>query len=117
MRIQNQMSDDAVLAELGRRIARQRLDHDLTQPQLAAAAGVSRSTIVRLEAGQSVALSGLLRVLRTLGLLEGLEALVPEPLPSPLALLERAGRERQRASGSHRERGSEDSGGWRWGTQ
>jgi len=116
MQIENSWTDATVLAELGRRLARLRLDRNLTQQQLADEAGVSRHTVLRLEDGHSVTLTALLRVLRAHGLLEGLEALVPEPLPSPIEQLERKGRQRRRASGSHGRSGARDADRWEWGT-
>jgi putative transcriptional regulator len=116
MEFRNQLTDDATLRELGSRIARWRLDRNMTQQELADEAGVSRITVARAERGQSVTLSALVRILRGLGLLENMEALVPEPLPSPIAQLEREGNRRQRAAGAHRTRESTDTGPWRWGT-
>ena len=117
MRFGNQLTDAAALQELGHRFARLRLDRNLTQQQLADEAGVSRHTLLRLEDGQSVTLSALLRILRALGLLEGLEALVPEPLPSPLAQLQRHTSQRRRASGLAEGREPQaGSSTWRWGT-
>lgn len=115
MRFTNELTDDTALAELGSRLAQMRLDLDLTQQQLADEAGISRHTLLRLEDGHSVTLSALLRALRALELLDGLESLVPEPLPSPLAQLEHQRGQRQRASGSHTNRGDEP-GTWEWGT-
>ena len=92
-------TDDAVLAALGERLAQRRLRRDLTQQQLADEAGVSRRTLVRLEAGESTQLTNLVRVLRALGLLENLPALVPAPGPSPLQQLRNRGKRRKRASG------------------
>ncbi|MGD0196540.1 MAG: helix-turn-helix transcriptional regulator [Solirubrobacteraceae bacterium] len=118
MEIRSELSDQALLAEIGRRLQTQRLDRNLTQDELAAEAGVSRDTVARLERGQSVSLSHALRILRALALLEGLAALIPEPLPSPLEQLERAGRRRRRAAGSHAtQRNEEPGGGWSWGTR
>lgn len=91
-------SDDALLGELGRRLARERLQRDLTQAALAEEAGLSLSTVRRLEGGQGCNLSALLRVLRVLGLLANLEALVPAQPPSPLQALEHDGAQRRRAS-------------------
>jgi hypothetical protein len=70
--------------------------------------------VERLEAGESTQLSSLIRILRALGLLDRFEALVPEPLPSPIEQLQLQGKQRQRASG----RSAEDEpaeGGWTWG--
>lgn len=115
MRFTNELTDDATLNELGDRIARLRLDRNQTQQQLADEAGLSRHTLLRLEDGHSVALSALLRTLRALELLDGLETLIPEPLPSPLQQLEREGGRRQRASGTQADDGV-DPGQWEWGT-
>jgi transcriptional regulator with XRE-family HTH domain len=98
MQIINALSDDTVLEEIGRRLQRHRLDRNTTQGRLAREAGVSTPTLQRLEAGSSVQLVSLLRVLRALELLDHLEMLVPELGVRPMELLERKGRRRQRAS-------------------
>jgi transcriptional regulator with XRE-family HTH domain len=116
MEIRNELADEAALAEIGRRLARWRLDRNMTQQQLAAEAGVSRDTVQSLERGQNVTVVGLVRLLRALGLLEGLEKLVPEPLPSPIEQLERAERRRRRAAGAHARPDTERPGRWEWGT-
>lgn len=112
MRISNELSDDAVMAEWGQRLQRHRLDRNVTQAQLAEEAGVSTPTVQRLEAGSSVQLGSLLRVLRALGLLDQAEALVPPPGVRPMQLLEHDGKRRQRASGS-RDEGPDEP--WTWG--
>jgi transcriptional regulator with XRE-family HTH domain len=116
MNIHNQLTDEAVLGELGLRLARLRLDRNLTQAEIAAEAGVSRDTVRRLERGHSVAVSGLLRVLRALELLEGFDTLIPAPLASPIEQLERASGQRQRASGTSGGRRGDEPRGWQWGT-
>lgn len=52
MRIGKDTTDEAVLRELGRRLAQVRLGKNLTQAQLAAKAGVSKRTVERLEVGE-----------------------------------------------------------------
>ena len=89
---------DDVLAELGERLARHRLNRNLTQDQLAREAGVSKRTIIRLEKGESSQLTNLIRVLRALGLLGHLDTLVATPLVSPIEALTVRSRERRRAS-------------------
>ncbi len=106
-------TDDALIQEIGSRVQRMRLDRDWTQQQLADEAGVSRPTLARLEGGASVQLTSLLRVLRVLDLLGNVDALVPEPGPSPMALLERQGKVRQRASGKTGQTSGEEP--WTWG--
>jgi transcriptional regulator with XRE-family HTH domain len=113
MPIQRLMSDEALLQELGQRIARLRLDRNLTQAQLADQAGISKRTLERLEAGAAATqLSLFLRVLRQLDLLERLELLIPEPQPSPLALLKLQQSGRKRAS---RRRVATPASTWTWG--
>ena len=100
MKIESQLTDDSILKELGARLTGARLGCNLTQAALAEQAGVSKRTVERLESGEvATHLSGFLRVCRVLGLLEGLEALVPVPTASPMEQLKLHGRKRQRASG------------------
>jgi len=106
-------SDEAILAEIGDRVAAARLSRNLTQAALARDAGVSKRTLERLEAGESAQLTSLLRVLRALDLLGGLDALLPPPRPGPIELLEAGGRPRQRASGSRAEQETPGEP-WRW---
>src|SRR5579859_7105700 len=114
MRITRQTTDAAVLTEIGRRLARLRLERNLTQVQLATAAGVSKSTVQRLESGDvSPQLSGFIRVCRVLDLGERLELLVPEPLPSPVEQLKLGGKRRKRASRAKAARPGPQK--WQWG--
>lgn len=118
MKFENRVSDDSCLQEIGERMARVRLNRNQTQADLAREAGVSLRTVVRLEQGESVQLTNLLRVLRALDLLANLETLVPEPAESPLQQLKRQGRLRRRASSPRTSAGSEPAGeesNWSWG--
>ncbi len=116
MRLAIYATDDAVLRELGGRLARLRLDRNLTQAQLAERAGVSKRTVERLESGSvATQLSGFIRVCRVLGLVERFDLLVPEPAPSPIEQLKLRGRRRQRAS--TRKRARAVSGKWQWGDE
>ena len=99
MKITKQATDEAILSELGGRLAQVRLERNLTQAQLAGQAGVSKRTVERLESGAvATQLSGFIRVCRVLNLVERFDLLVPEPVPSPVAQLKLQGRKRQRAS-------------------
>ena len=118
MNITSLNTDDAVLAELGARLARTRLERNVTQAQLAADAGVGTATVERIEAGEPVKVTSLIRVLRVLGLLEGLDRLVPEPTPSPIEQLKLHGRRRRRAAPARVAGGDdEEPGPWRWGDE
>jgi transcriptional regulator with XRE-family HTH domain len=116
MKITKQTTDEAILAELGGRLAKIRLDRNLTQAELATQAGVSKRTIERLETGAvATQLSGFIRVCRVLDVIERFELLVPEPVPSPVAQLKLAGRKRQRASTAKPNRPTGTK--WQWGPE
>lgn len=93
------MSDNAVLAEMGRRVQGYRLNLNLTQAEVAEKAGVSRRALQNLEGGESYTVAILIRVLRALGRVDALDSFLPEPGLSPLQLARLKGRERKRASG------------------
>jgi transcriptional regulator with XRE-family HTH domain len=117
MRISPQLADEAILRELGSRLAAARLARNLTQAALAEEAGVSKRTVERLESGEVAArLSGLVRVCRALGIADRLEALVPSPAISPVEQLKLAGRRRKRASGS-RSAKRPAKRKWTWGDE
>ncbi len=103
------MSDRAILREIGRRLRRRRLDRNLTQQALADTAGISRPTVSDIERGAPAGVLTLIQVLRALGGLEELDAFVPDPGLSPLALAKLKGKERQRASRSTTEKDKEES--------
>lgn len=114
--MQDIFSDEQILAELGDRLARARLDRQLTQAQLAEQAGVSKRTLERLEAGDSTQLLTLIRVLRVLGLVSALDSALPEAQIRPLEMLKMKGQQRQRASrsrGQISEPARDDD--WQWG--
>lgn len=115
MRFTNELVESAVMRELGERVARQRLARNLRQTELAHEAGVSRSALQRLEGGEPVGVSVLIRVLRSLGLAENLEALLPAAEPEPIELLENRGRARQRARRTARS--DRPTGPWQWGDE
>ena len=113
MKISINATDDSILNALGERLARHRLDKNLTQAQLAQQAGVSKRTVERLEAGGSAQLSSLIRLCRALSLLPQFEALIPETPPSPIAQLKLRGKDRQRAS--VKKATSRSTRKWEWG--
>lgn len=108
------LSDDAILREVGARLAAARLALNLTQAKLADEAGISTRTLVRLEAGEvATQLSGFVRVCRALGLLDRLDAMLPEGRPGPIEQLKLEGRRRRRASS--RKTPASKAGKWKWG--
>jgi len=115
MDISKLLTDDAILAEIGRRIARYRIDSQVTQADMAEQAGVSKRTVERVEAGASAQFLSIIRILRVLDLLQGLDHLVPEPGPRPMDLLKQKGKVRQRASSSRRSNQAPKK--WSWGDE
>lgn len=76
--------------ELGDRLRSCRLQRRLEQTELAERAGISDRTVRSLEKGAGSSVESLLRVMKALGILEGLNALVPPgPTIDPLILLKR----------------------------
>lgn len=97
MDITQQSTDSTTLQEIGARLAQYRLNRNLTQEQLAREAGVSLSTLNRMESGKSSQTTNLIRVLRALDLLANIDLIVPPPAISPLQQLQLEGKTRKRA--------------------
>jgi len=111
MRIET-WTDEAILTEIGKRLRAERLNRNITIEALAKRAGVSVKTIRNLEDGENHSVTTLLRVLRALGLLSRIDALVPEPGLSPIELAKLRGKPRQRATGSRG--GGQGTEAWEW---
>jgi transcriptional regulator with XRE-family HTH domain len=115
MKISKLLADDAILAEIGERVTRRRLDLQLTQADVAEQAGVAKRTVERIEAGASAQMSSMIRILRVLDLLPGLDRMIPEAGPRPMDLLKRKGKVRQRASRRRRpDRSNRPEEPWSW---
>ena len=112
MKITQLLTDDAVLAELGARIAGRRIELQLTQAAVAEQAGIAKRTLERMESGETSQLGTLIRVLRVLDAASGLDGLIPEAGARPMDLLKQKSKVRQRASGKR----AAAAGGkpWRW---
>jgi transcriptional regulator with XRE-family HTH domain len=116
MKITSELTDAAILRELGERLTRRRIDAGLTQARLAEEAGVSKRTVERIEAGDSTDFAMLLRTLRVLSLLQGLDQWLPDLPQSPLVLLKSRGRERKRVGHPRRSPagGTPAKQPWKW---
>lgn len=79
------LTDNMVLQKIGEFVRRQRLNRNISQKDLANAAGVSISSVAALERGESVSLKTLIPLLRTLGELHMLADFLKEPEISPIA--------------------------------
>jgi len=114
MKIASESTDQTLLQLIGARLAGARLAQNMTQAELAEQAGLGLRTVQRLELGATATqLSGFLRVCRVLGLLDRIDALVPEPPLSPIAQLKLQRRQRQRAT--RVKKAPKDATGWSWG--
>jgi transcriptional regulator with XRE-family HTH domain len=75
---------------LGGRMRRLRLSRNMDQLATAKKAGVSEKALRNLEAGRGSSVETLLRVLKALDYLQGIEALAPEVTINPLTMLRKS---------------------------
>ena len=83
----NVSTDREIMVELGGRLRALRKARGLTLIEAAERATLSRRTVARTEKGDNPRLETLLRLLRVYGRLEALDAFIPEPTVSPMAIL------------------------------
>ena len=107
-------TSDRLIGLLGDRIEALRLSRNLTQAQLAQEAGISVSTLKRLERGDSTALDAFVRVLVALHLQDHVATLLPDPGVRPIERARRQGRLRQRARPKAT---AAQSSTWTWGPE
>ena len=88
---------EEIQVEMGSRLRRLRLDRNLDQISTAEKAGISEKALRNLESGHGSTVETLVRVLKALDFLQGIDMLVPEITVNPLELLRRAKAPRQRA--------------------
>lgn len=117
MRFDDLLTDPAVLAELGRRLARNRLARNWTQAEIAERAGIGQATVQRIERGQSVQMTSMIKLLRALGLLGSLGMAIPESIRLPIAELEREQRKQRRRARHRADTQHEPSESWTWGDE
>lgn len=112
MKIAGDENNEFILRELGQRIKEIRIRRSMTQKELARNAGVSFSTVVRIENGEGVNIENLMKIMRILELLKNFNILIPEQLPTPEELFKDKPK-RQRVSktkGASRQE-------WKWGDE
>lgn len=93
------MSDKALSEVIGRFIKHHRLQKNLNQETVAQSANISRSTLSLLERGETVTVSTLLQILRTLELLHVMDVFEVKPQISPMHLAKMERERRKHASG------------------
>lgn len=96
------LTDQAIVAQLGKELRRMRLERNISQAEVAKRAGLDRTTVVQLEAGRSATSLTLVQVLRAIGRLDVLDAFHEVPRPTPYQLVEQQAKyqakQRKRAS-------------------
>lgn len=90
------MSDKAIAQLIGAFVRHARMEMNRTQDDLAAAAGISRSTLSLLERGETVTVATLVQVLRVLDRLDVLATFEARETISPLELAKLQKQKRQR---------------------
>ena len=93
------MSDKALAGVIGTFVRHHRMEQNRTQDELAAAAGISRSTLSLLERGETVTVTTLIQVLRVLDQLQVFSGFEVRESLSPLAFAKLQKEKRQRARG------------------
>ena len=115
MKIETQTTPEAIIAELGSRIAHRRIEMSMTQAKAAEQAGVGKRTIERIEAGGDTQLTTLIRLIRILGLTDQLDQLIPEPTTTPIEMLrQKQPKKRKRASTKQKTKSPKT---WEWGDE
>jgi len=84
MKIQSLTPESQILEELGRRLARVRKQRRLKQSVLAEEAGIGVATLRRIEAGHDSQMESWLKILKALGMIASIDALLPENFDSPM---------------------------------
>ncbi len=111
MKIDKNLSPEAVKIELSKRIKQDRILSGITQEKLADMATISVRTIKRFEAGEEISLLNFIRILNALDLIESLNELVPDPELRPSLHVENY---KPRKRVSERRLSKQD---WKWGDE
>ena len=107
-----QLSDKAILEKIGGFIRQKRLQQNLTQSQLAKNTNLNRSTIVKVENGESITLASLIPILRVLNALYVLETFNVSDEISPLEYSKLKKKRRLRASKASKNVSNQSELGW-----
>jgi transcriptional regulator with XRE-family HTH domain len=93
-RITAQMSDAAIVSQIGQFIKHIRSQKNITQANLAEMAGLNRYTLGQIENGESITLSSLIQILRAL---DSLQVLKEFEISNEISPLEYAKLKKQKA--------------------
>ena len=110
MKIDNAMSEQAVLNELSVRFKQTRIDSSITREELADKAMVSVGTIARFESGNDISLKNVIKLMRALDLGDRFEGFIPDVFDRPSYHIENT-MIRKRAGKSRKKND------WKWGDE
>jgi transcriptional regulator with XRE-family HTH domain len=108
----NNLSDHALVQEIGKKFKKMRLNKNITQDELAKISGLDRTTISQLENGRPATLLTFVQVLRALDKLELLNIFSDEPDISPLEAVKLKRQTRKRASKKKNNDKNEEASEW-----
>lgn len=106
------MTDGAIIKSVGAYVKHQRLEQNRTQVQVAEDAGINRWTLSKMENGESITLTNLVRILRVLDLLHLLEIFTVEEKISPIEYAKLKEKKKRRARSKNKEAGPTGDLGW-----
>ena len=95
--IWSELSDNAVLLQIGQFVQQARLQQNKSQQQVADAAGINRSTLSQVENGRGGTLISLIQILRVLNQMSFLKVFQVEEKVSPIYLAKQEMKKRKRA--------------------
>ena len=107
-----QLSDAAIVRQIGDYIKYERQQQQLTQAQLSESAGLNRWTISQIENGESISLTSLLQILRALDRLAVLDNFEYSDDISPLEYAKLKRQQRQRIRNKPTSNGDKDELEW-----
>lgn len=107
-----QLSDAAIVTQIGSFVKKNRLQQNITQSKLAEMAGLNRWTISQLENGESVNLTSLIQILRALDVLYVLNQFEVMDEISPLEYAKLKKKEKERARNKNSKKTDQEDLGW-----
>jgi len=106
------MSDKSLMEIIGNFIQSHRLNQNKSQDQVAATAGISRSTLSLLERGEKIRIDSLIQILRVLNLLYIMDVFKIQDQISPIDYAKLKRKQRKQASPKKSTNNDKEDLGW-----